>query len=307
LHQALLIAGSTASGKSALAITLAKKLNGVVINADSMQVYKDLRILSARPSEEEENDVEHKLFGYVDAGVEYSVGDYLCDAAQCLRDVRGEGKIPIFVGGTGLYFKALTQGLIETPPISQYVRDRLYSEREAGVDLHARLMAIDPDIATKFNSANFVRIIRALEVYEVTGKTMSELQRSANAAPLLAHGTCLNHKSWRGIFLSVDREALKSRIHSRFEDMVKAGALDEVKALMALGLPPNRGVMKAHGVPHLVSFIEGKLTLNEAVELGQMDTRRYAKRQRTFARGQLPDFKFMSLEDAVIYLGYDSH
>jgi tRNA dimethylallyltransferase len=299
-NSALLITGSTASGKSALAIMLAKKLNGVVINADSMQVYKDLRILSARPSEEEEKEVPHRLYGYVDAGVEYSVGHYVRDAAQCLRDVRAEGKTPIFVGGTGLYFKALTQGLIETPLIPPHIRERLYIEREAGVDLHARLMNIDPDTATKFAPANYVRIVRALEVYEATGKTMSEWQRDANSEPLLEHG------DWCCIFLHVDREVLKARIHKRFEDMVRAGALDEVRGLMALGLPPNRGIMKAHGVPHLIEHLKGSLTLDEAIELGQIDTRRYAKRQRTFARGQLPEFIFMELEDAVSYLNYDN-
>jgi tRNA dimethylallyltransferase len=292
LHQALLIAGSTASGKSALAISLAKKLNGVVINADSMQVYKDLRILSARPSVEEENEVEHKLYGYVDAGVEYSVGDYLRDAAKCLHDVRAGGKTPILVGGTGLYFKALTQGLIETPLIPPQIRARLYAERQLGVDLYARLMAIDPCVATKFEPANYVRILRALEVYEATGKTMSYWQKHANSEPLLEHG------DWCGIFLHVDREVLKARIHKRFEHMVRAGALDEVRGLMALGLPENRGIMKAHGVPHLIEHFKGSLTLDEAISLGQMDTRRYAKRQRTFARGQLPEFIFTELVDA---------
>jgi tRNA dimethylallyltransferase len=301
LHQVILITGSTASGKSALAISLAKKLNGVVINADSMQVYKDLRILSARPSLNEENEAQHKLYGYVDAGIEYSVGDYLRDAAKCLHKVRAEGKTPIFVGGTGLYFKALTQGLIETPLIPPHIRERLYAERQAGIDLHARLMEIDPDVAQKFEPANYVRILRALEVYEATGKTMSYWQKHANAAPLLAHG------SWRGIFLHVDREVLKTRIHTRFENMVGEGALDEVRGLMALGLPANRGIMKAHGVPHLIDHLEGKLSLNEAIELGQMDTRRYAKRQRTFARGQLPEFKFIGLDEAEYHLNHDNH
>ncbi len=301
MHQVILIAGSTASGKSALAISLAKKLNGVVINADSMQVYNDLRILSARPSVVEENEASHKLYGYVDAGIEYSVGDYLRDAAQCLKEVEATGKTPIFVGGTGLYFKALTQGLIETPSIPLEIRAKLYAEREAGIDLHARLMGIDPDIAKKFEPANYVRIVRALEVYEATGKTMSDWQSHANAAPLLASG------SWRGIFLHADREELKNRIHTRFEAMIRAGALDEVRGLIALNLPANRGIMKAHGVPHLIAHLAGNLSLNEAIELGQIDTRRYAKRQRTFARGQLPEFKFMGLEDAEHFLSYDNH
>ncbi len=296
MHQALLIAGPTASGKSALAISLAKKLNGVVINADSMQVYQDLRILSARPSIEEENQVEHRLYGHVLGGREYSVGDYLQDVKQCLHDVKAVGKLPVFVGGTGLYFKALTQGLIETPDIPADIRTKLYEECSAGVDLHARLAKIDPDLAKRFEPANYVRIIRALEVFEATGKTMTYWQSNANSAPILQTG------SWKGIFLHLEREMLKKRIHARFESMIGAGALDEVQGLMALNLQANRGIMKAHGVPHLVAHLEGRLTLGEAIEAGQMDTRRYAKRQHTFARGQLPEFEFVEVDGAEEFL-----
>lgn len=292
MHQALLIAGPTASGKSALAIRLAKKLNGVVINADSMQVYQDLRILSARPTIKDENEAEHRLYGHVSAGREYSVGDYVQDVSRCLSEIKAAGKTPIFVGGTGLYFKALTQGLIETPAIPTHVRANLYEEQEAGVDLHARLAKIDPEFAKRFEPANFVRIIRALEVFEATGKTMTYWQNSANSTPILQAG------SWKGIFLQVEREMLKTRIHARFEAMIGAGALDEVRALMALNLPANRGIMKAHGVPHLVAHLEGRFTLEEAVDAGQTDTRRYAKRQHTFARGQLPEFEFVGVEGA---------
>ncbi len=286
MHKAILIAGPTASGKSALAITLAKKLNGVVINTDSMQVYQDLRILSARPTIDDENQAEHRLYGHVSGGREYSVGDYLQDVKECLNEVAAVGKTPIFVGGTGLYFKGLTQGLIETPAIPAYIRTRLYEEHEVGINLHARLAKTDPELAKRFEPANHVRIIRALEVFEATGKTMTYWQGNANSAPLLQAGC------WKGIFLHVERETLKERIHARFKAMIGAGALDEVRRLIALNLPANRGIMKAHGVPHLVAYLEGRLTLDDAIEAGQMDTRRYAKRQHTFARGQLPAFEF---------------
>ncbi len=289
---AILIAGPTASGKSALAISAAKHLNGVVINADSMQVYRDLRILSARPDATEEREAEHKLYGFVEAGTEYSVGDYLRDAAKILDQVRSQDKTPIFVGGTGLYFKALTQGLIETPDIPPEIRTRLYEEAGAGVDLHARLQLRDPTAAARFSTNDQLRIIRALEVVEGTGRTISEWQQGANSAPILPPG------SWQGIFMTLPREVLKDRIHRRFEVMVEAGALDEVKALMALGLPANRGIMKAHGVPHLAAHLRGELALADAIALGQMDTRRYAKRQHTFARGQLLGFEFVEADMA---------
>ncbi len=289
--KAILIAGPTASGKSALAISIANQLNGVIINADSMQVYRDLRILSARPSEAEEAQAPHRLYGFVAAKREYTVGEYLQDAARELAEARVTGKLPIFVGGTGLYFKALTQGLVETPQIPVEIRAKLEAAVQHGEDLHARLAKLDPPAAARLNPADHVRIIRALEVVEATGKPMAWWRSEAHGKPLLEPGT------WQGIFLDVEREMLKARIHSRFEAMISAGALDEVKALLAMGLPANRGIMKAHGVPHLAAHLRGEIGLEEAIALGQMDTRRYAKRQYTFARGQLKGFEFVAAGD----------
>ena len=275
---AVLIAGPTASGKSALAILLADLLGGVVVNADSMQVYADLRVLSARPSMAEEAQVPHRLFGFVPGGAEYSVGDYARDCAALLAGLHAEGRVPIIVGGTGLYFRALTEGLVATPEIPGPVRARIEAFAAAGGDLHAQLKARDPDAAARLNPADTPRLMRALEVVEATGQPLAMWQARAQGAPLLAPGR------WQGVFLNPDRSTLIERIDRRFLAMMDEGALDEVRALASLGLPANRGVMKAHGVPHLLAHLAGGMTLEAAIALGQGDTRRYAKRQMTWAR-----------------------
>ena len=292
LPEAILISGPTASGKSALAATLARQLDGVIINADSMQLYRDLRVLSARPSAAEEDALPHRLYGYVEAGVEYTVGHYIKDAATVLRAAREAGRLPIFVGGTGLYFKALTQGLVETPAIPDHIRAELERTADAGENLHERLQALDPESAARLSPADSPRIVRALEVVLATGRPMASWRAHANGKALLPAG------SWQGVFLTVERDTLKERIHRRFEEMMEQGALDEVRMLLARHLPANRGIMKAHGVPHLVAYLKGQISFRDAVLLGQMDTRRYAKRQMTFARGQLPGFAIVPAERA---------
>lgn len=293
---AILIAGPTASGKSALALTLAERHRGLVINADSMQVYRDLRVLSARPTGDEEAAVPHRLYGFVPAEQEYTVADYLRDARRALAEAREKAMLPIFVGGTGLYFKALTQGLAETPPIDPAIRRTLEAEAERGADMHARLAALDADAAQRLSPADLPRILRALEVVLATGRTLAHWQKTAQTAPLLAPGR------WLGVFLALERDLLKRRIAARFATMIEAGALAEVAALMRLGPKPNRGVMKAHGVPHLVAHLAGTLPLADAIERGIIDTRRYAKRQGTFMRGQLEGFSVVSAEQAEVLI-----
>ena len=274
----------------------AKRLDGTIINADSMQVYRNLRILSARPSREDEAAVPHLLYGFVHAEKEYTVGQYVKDAAMALGEVIAAGRTPIFVGGTGLYFKALTQGLVETPPIPTELRRELDYDADRGVDLHRRLAVLDPAGAARLSPHDRPRIVRALEVVMATGQPLSYwIAHAGGAAPLPAG-------RWTGVFLTVDRELLKVRIHRRFEEMIDAGALDEMRTLAALNLSPNRGVMKAHGAPHLLAYLDGRIPFSEAIERGQMDTRRYAKRQMTFARGQLPGFHFVEPDAAFNYL-----
>jgi tRNA dimethylallyltransferase len=287
-RRALLIAGPTASGKSALAIALARRLGGAVINADSMQVYADLRVITARPTPEEERQAPHLMFGFVDGAVNYSVGRYLEDAAKALAEVSARGLVPIFVGGTGMYFKAMLRGLSEIPRTPEDVRARvraLAEGREAPV-LHALLAARDPVMAARLRPSDPQRILRALEVVEATGRSLSEFQ-GARAGALLAIEDCV------GVFLEVERKVLAARIDARFEAMMREGAFEEVRALAARGLDPALPVMRAHGVPGLVAHLRGECTLQMAIERGQRDTRQYAKRQHTFARHQLPEFEWM--------------
>ena len=291
--EAILIAGPTASGKSALAITLAQRLGGTVVNADSMQVYKDLRVLSARPSAEEEAAAPHLLFGHVDGAVNYSVGRWLADAAQTIEDLRGQGRLPIFTGGTGMYFKGLLRGLSDIPPVPDEVRARVRAEAE-GLDpatLHARLAAVDPQTAARLRPSDPQRLLRALEVFEATGRALAAFQ-GARTPGLLDPARCLC------LFLAPERGALYARIDARFDAMVAAGALEEVRALAARGLDPALPVMRAHGVPGFVAYLRGEASLAAAIAKGKTDTRHYSKRQFTFIRHQLPEFVWAAPEAA---------
>lgn len=282
---AVLIAGPTASGKSALALELAERLNGVVINTDSMQVYRDLRIITARPTADEEAQAPHRLYGHVDAAENHSVGRWFADARNVLSDVRSAGQMPILVGGTGLYFRALTTGLAAIPPIDPEIRARLRGRLdEKGVEaLHTQLQQHDPEAAARIMVRDRSRILRALEVIEATGRTISDWHREG-MPPVIAPEHAVK------VFLTPEREELKRRIEKRFDLMLQAGALDEVKALDARNLPEHLPAMKAHGVPWLRRHLRGELSLEEAAAGGKMDTRRYAKRQVTWFRNQMPDW-----------------
>lgn len=283
---AVLIAGPTASGKSAFAIALAQAVDGEIVNADSMQVYADLRVLSARPNADEEATVPHHLFGFLPSDQWFSAGDYLRAIEPVLMGIRSRGRLPILVGGTGLYFRALTEGLVETPTISQETQDRIAVLKGKGEDLYAALRASDPAMAERLNPADAPRVERALAVQMETGQSLASFWTERSGAPLLAQGR------WLGLFFSPDRDALYRRIDQRFEIMIQQGALDEVRKLVAAGYIGNRGVMKAHGVPHLVLALAGEISLAEAVRLGQQDTRNYAKRQFTWARRYMKDWRW---------------
>jgi tRNA dimethylallyltransferase len=288
----ILIAGPTASGKSALALGLAGRSGGVIVNADSMQVYRDLRVLTARPTAAEEARAPHVLYGYVDAKENYSVGRWLGDAARVLGEAEAAGRLAIVVGGTGLYFKALMKGLSAIPPVPDEVRAKVRGETEAAdtAALHARLAAADPLTAGKLRASDRQRILRALEVLAATGRPLAEWQEGGGN-PLLPAGT-------PAVFLSVPREVLHARIDARFDAMLKAGALDEVRALANRGLDWRLPVMKAHGVPWLQRYLADDISLADAVQRGKGDTRRYAKRQETFFRHQLPGWKWIEPEAA---------
>ncbi len=292
-NRALLIAGPTASGKSALALAVARARNGVVINTDSMQVYRDLRVLTARPTPGEEGEAPHRLYGTVDAAVNFSAGAWVDAARSVLAEVREQGKLPIFIGGSGLYFKALTSGLSAVPPVPDAVRDdvRARLERNGPEALHAELATRDPVSAAKLNLRDRTRIARALEVIEGTGRTLPDWHNDAPPPLLPPDGTT-------AVFLAPDRDDLYARIDARFVQMLDEGALDEVEALAARGLDPLLPAMKAHGVPALIKYLRGELAREEACAIGQADTRHYAKRQFTWFRHQLPEFEWMTPEEA---------
>lgn len=295
--KAVLIAGPTASGKSALALELALSVGGIVINADSMQVYRDLRVITARPTPDEEARVPHRLYGHVDAAVNFSAGAWVADAAKMLEEAQAEGRLPIFIGGTGLYFKALTAGLSVVPPIPPEIREdvRARLERNGVEALHAELARRDPRAAERLNLRDRTRIARALEVVEATGRSLLDWHHEGQP-PLLPKD------SFCAVFLTPERDELYARIDARFDAMLGAGALTEVEQLAARNLDPLLPAMKAHGVPALIRHLRGELSLKEAATIGSADTRHYAKRQFTWFRHQLPEFEWVKLEKARAWL-----
>jgi len=284
------LAGPTASGKSARAVALAEELGGVVINADSMAVYRDLDILSARPTPEDMGDIPHLLFGHIGAERNYSVGLWLDDAKAALVEARRLGRVPIFVGGTGMYFKALLRGLSNIPAVPEDVRARVRAEAEgfSPEELHARLQARDPETAAKLRPSDPQRILRALEIFEGSGAPLATFQGAREGA-LLEAARC------RSLFLAPERAALYPRIDARFDAMMAQGALEEVRRLMARGLDPALPAIRAVGVPGLMAFLRGQCSLEAAVKKGKRDSRQYAKRQYTFARTQLPEFEWIAV------------
>jgi tRNA dimethylallyltransferase len=291
--QAVLIAGPTASGKSALALALAEKLNGTIVNADSMQVYGGLRVITARPTPDEEARAPHVLYGHIDAGEIYSTGRWLNDAGAALAAIAAAGRVPIVVGGTGLYFKALTEGLAAVPPIPADIRDAVRTRLESeGVSaLYAELIERDPVTAARLMPLDRTRIARALEVVLATGRSIGDWHKET-LPPMIDPANCAK------IFLVCERKELVARIEKRFDAMLAAGALEEVRALAGRQLNPLLPAMKAHGVPWLIRHLNGELSLDEAAQGSIMDTRRYAKRQHTWFRGQMKDWPAVTSEQA---------
>jgi tRNA dimethylallyltransferase len=296
----ILIAGPTASGKSGLALALADKFGGIVVNADSMQVYRDLRIITARPTPNEEARVPHRLYGHVDAAENYSVGRWCLDVRAVLAEAERAKRVAIVVGGTGLYFKALTCGLAAVPAIPAEIRAavRARLEAEGAAALHAELARRDPAMAARLKPGDRARIARALEVIEATGRSLADWQ--AEGMPAI-----LNPAHASKIFLNPDRAELYRRIEARFDAMLAAGALEEVRALAARGLDPLLPVMKAHGVPWLRRHLRGEIGLEKAAEEAKKDTRRYTKRQLTWFRHQMPGWTW-SEPAAAAQMVFDS-
>ncbi len=290
----MLIAGPTASGKSALAVAIAQRVGGTVVNADSMQVYRDLRVLSARPDAAEEAAAPHRLYGHVDGAVNHSAARYAQDVAPLLDELERAGSLPVLVGGTGLYFKALTEGLSPMPPVPDDVRSA-FRVRVDGLDtalLHAELVERDPAMAERLRPSDRLRIMRALEVVLATGRSLASFQGERKPGPL-ADGRLLR------LFVMPERAEVRARIDRRFEAMMAQGALDEVAALRERRLDPLLPVMRAHGVPGLIAHLDGEVSLAEAVVRGQADTRAYAKRQVTWFRHQMAGWHAVAPEAAL--------
>lgn len=282
-RSAIAIFGPTASGKSALALALAEALDGTIVNADSMQIYRELRLLTARPSAADETRAPHRLYGAL-------AGDDPCSAARwrdlALAEIdaaRAAGRVPILVGGTGLYFKALIDGLSPVPPVPPAVREAVqaHHRRLGGPAFHADLAARDPAMAARLAPGDTQRLIRAAEVLMATGRSLAWWQAQPKDGP--PDGLFL-----RQIVLTPPRAPLYARCDARFGAMLEAGALAEVRALLALDYPPHLPVMKAVGVPDLAAMLQGRLEPESAAARARQATRNYAKRQLTWARQQIP-------------------
>ncbi len=291
---AVLIAGPTASGKTALSIQLAKELDAWVVNADSMQIYSDLHILSARPSAEEESQAPHYLFGHVASEQPYSVMNWLTELEEVLCKARDEDRLLVVVGGTGLYFKSALEGLSLLPEIPQDVREywRAYAQTATSEELHGMLQARDAVMADRLHPSDTQRIVRALEVMEGTSKSLSHWQQE-RSKPVLDECEVMR------VVLSPDRKVLHERIHRRFDLMVEQGAVKEACTLWEMGLDPKLQVMKAIGVKQLAEASLGLTSMEWAIDKAKTETRRYAKRQSTFFRGQLADWSNLDPLDAT--------
>ncbi|MDX1974739.1 MAG: tRNA (adenosine(37)-N6)-dimethylallyltransferase MiaA [Rickettsiales bacterium] len=278
----VIVAGPTASGKSARALSLAQKHGGVIINADSQQLYQELRVVTARPSAEEEALVPHKLYGFLSGAQSCSAGKWLIWAKMEIDWALSHGLTPIVVGGTGLYLKALMQGIAAIPDIDAAVRAQAANDYEAmGKEAFIeRLRAVDPAFFERLKVYDRQRLIRAYEVWLGSGKPLSFWQQQTAASAYAPEQFQLER-------VEIDRETLYQRCNARFLAMIEQGAIDEVKQLLLMNLPADMPVMKSLGVPELSAYIQGKIPLETAIEKAQQTTRNYAKRQLTWFRHQL--------------------
>jgi tRNA dimethylallyltransferase len=283
---AVLIAGPTASGKSALALAVAEAIDGVIVNTDSMQVYRETRILTARPTDEDTAGAPHLLYGHVGVAESYSAGRYQAEAAHALRTARESGRIPIFTGGTGLYFGVLTEGIANIPEIPSGVREAVEALREevGPKAFHDALATRDPEAAARLSEGDTQRTLRAYEVFEATGRPLTEWQKEMGD-PLLG-----GMKLARFV-ISPPRDVLHDRINARFDTMLAQGAMEEVAALEGLNLSPT--AQKIIGLRELREVAEGAASLGEAAERSKAATRQYAKRQVTWFRGRMADWNWI--------------
>ena len=295
----VLIAGPTASGKSALALEMARETGGEIVNADSMQIYGGLPVLTASPSPEELAQAPHHLFGAVDAAEAWSVGKWLTAATAALGDIAARDRTAIVVGGTGLYFRALTDGLADIPPVPETQREvsALLFAAQGEPEFRDVLAALDPEAEARIEVGDRQRLLRAHAVAIATGKSLTAWQ--TDTKPTLAEGT------WKGLVLEPPRAELYDRCDARLGLMVEHGALDEVRAMEARGLDPALPALKALGYRELAAHLRGETSLDEALDAARQETRRYAKRQMTWFRNQTPDWERVNPTEDVPATGGD--
>lgn len=280
LPKVALIAGPTASGKSALALAIADAHDGVVINADSAQVYADLRILTARPSAEEEASAPHRLFGHVDAAdATYSAARWAAEATRAIDTTIAEGRLPILVGGTGLYIRTLLDGIAPVPAIDPDLREQVRALPVA--EAHAALALLDPRAAARLNAADTTRVARALEVVRGTGRTLADWQTERV-------GGIGDRLDVRALILIPDRDWLNARIDQRFAEMAETSQAEVTALLARTDIPQDAPIRRAIGVPEIAALVRGEMSKTDAIAAGSLATRRYAKRQYTWLRHQPP-------------------
>ena len=292
----ILISGPTASGKSNFSIKLAKKINGEIINADSMQVYKELKILSARPNLKDYQSIKHHLYGFHSVKNNFSTGDWLKNAIKKIKEVRRKKKIPIFVGGTGLYFKALTEGLVSIPniPIKYRKNIRDLQKKLGQKRFYQKLIKLDPNSKEKINSTDTQRSIRAYEVKWYTKKSLHDWYENTKSY--------FEKEDFYKIYIDYPREELIQRIGKRTEQMIKIGAINEVKRFVKLKVRKDKSVNKAIGIHEIKEYLEKRNDMSEVIEKISIKTRQYAKRQSTWARGNMMSWLKLPPQDLNKFL-----
>ena len=280
----ILIYGPTASGKSKFAVNLAKKINGEIINADSMQVYKELKILSARPYQKDYKKIRHHLYGFQNVKKKFSTGSWLKLAYKNISDIKKRKKVPILVGGTGLYFKALTDGLVRIPNIPIKYRDKIRSlhKKIGSKNFFLKLIRLDPLVKNYLNPLDTQRVIRAYEIKSFTKKSMYEWFKNTKSK--------YEQRDFYKIYIDFPRDELIEQINSRINEMINRGAILEVKKFIKLKVPKNKTASKAIGVSEIKEFLNKKIQISELIDKISIKTRQYAKRQVTWSRGHMSDW-----------------
>ena len=292
----ILISGPTASGKSKFAVKLAKKINGEIINADSMQVYKQFKILTARPSKTDQKNIKHHLYGIVDVKTSFSTGHWLKFAIKKIYEIRRRKKIPILVGGTGLYFKVITDGLVRIPNIPVYLRNKIRTfQKRIGQDkFYQKLIKLDSLAKDKINSNDVQRSIRAYEVKKYTKISLIEWFKKTNKN--------FENNDFLKIYIDFPRSELIKRINRRVEEMFKEGAINEIKKFLKLNVKKDKSSNKIIGIKEIDKYLKGDLDLKATKEIMTIKTRQYAKRQSTWARGQMLGWQKIDYKDLVSFL-----